>query len=193
VKFITAFTIGHSITLLFATLAGISANYYLIDAVIAISVIYKGFDNLDGFRRKIGVEPPNLLWMVFAFGLIHGFGLAARLQQLPLPETGLVPRILSFNVGVELGQIAALLVMVALLAGWRRRKSFSPFSVVANGGLVAAGVMLFFMQMHGYQHSVYPDELGFSEDLHYHAHEAMRSSAPAPAASGRETIYQPQR
>lgn len=110
-KFVTAFTIGHSITLLGATLLGVSANYYLIDAVIAISVIYKGFDNLDGFRKIFGMPAPNLLLMVLGFGLIHGFGLSARLQRLPLPEEGLVERIIAFNVGVELGQIAALVVL----------------------------------------------------------------------------------
>jgi hydrogenase/urease accessory protein HupE len=88
-KFVTAFTIGHCITLLGATLLGIKANYFLVDAVIAISVIYKGFDNLDGFRKTLGVNPPNLLLMVLGFGLIHGFGLATRLQGLPLPKDGL--------------------------------------------------------------------------------------------------------
>lgn len=173
VKFVTAFTIGHSITLLFATLAGISANYFLIDAVIAISVIYKGFDNLDGFRQKLGVAPPDLLWMVFGFGLIHGFGLSARLQQLPLPEEGLVWRILSFNVGVELGQILALLVMVALLAGWRHRPSFSAVTIASNNLLMILGGLLFVMQMHGYLHTTTPDEFGFSEDNHIHAHERL--------------------
>jgi hypothetical protein len=186
VKFVTAFTLGHSITLLFATLAGIRANYYLIDAVIALSVIYKGFDNTDGFRKKLSIAPPNLLLMVFLFGLIHGFGLSTRLQQLPLPQDGLVLRILSFNVGVELGQVAALLVMVALLAGWRRRASFGAFSIAANNGLIIAGALLFLMQMHGYMHMVYPDEFG--PDAHHHAHEPA-----SPAPEERESIYQPKR
>lgn len=173
-KFVTVFTLGHSITLLGGTLLGIQANYYLIDAVIAISVIYKGFDNLDGFRRGLGIEPPSLLWMVFGFGLIHGFGLATRLQQLPLPEDGLVARILAFNVGVELGQIAALVVMVAALAALRRTASFRPFTIAANYGLVIAGALLFLMQMHGYLHTRHPDDLGFSSDLHEHDHERMR-------------------
>ncbi len=173
VKFITAFTIGHSITLLFATLLGITANYFLVDAVIAISVIYKGFENMDGFRRYIEVEPPNLLFMVFAFGLIHGFGLSTRLQQLPLPEEGLVWRILSFNLGVELGQIAALVVMLAVLAGWRHLRSWAIFSRVVNAGLIAAGSLLFLAQMHGYLHTSYPDDFGFSADLHEHAHLEM--------------------
>jgi hypothetical protein len=126
--------------------------------------------------------------MVFLFGLIHGFGLSTRLQQLPLPTDGLVLRILSFNVGVELGQIAALLVMVALLAGWRRRASFGTFSVVANNSLMLAGGLLLLMQLHGYMHMIYADEFGFSHDLHHHAHEEM-SGPPAE----RESIYNPKR
>jgi hydrogenase/urease accessory protein HupE len=175
VRYITAFTLGHSLTLVFATLWGISANYYLVDAVIALSVCYKGFDNLDGFRRTLGREPPNLLAVIFAFGLVHGFGLSTRLQQLPLGDdtTALVLRILSFNVGVEVGQVAALLIMIAVLEGWRRTDSFRQFSRVANGALVAAGVVLFLFQLHGYSHQRFPDDLGFSDDLHHHAHEKM--------------------
>jgi hypothetical protein len=120
VKFITAFTIGHSITLIFATLYQIQANYFLVDAVIALTVIYKGFDNLDGFKKYLNVKAPNLLWMVFAFGLIHGFGLSTRLQMLPLADDGLVLRIIAFNVGVEFGQIAALSIMLLVFSGWPR-------------------------------------------------------------------------
>ena len=142
-KFITAFTIGHSITLISATLHGVQANYFLIDAVIAISVIYKGFDNLDGFRRWFGIEAPNLLGMVFGFGLIHGFGLATRLQSIGLPDDGLVPRLLAFNAGVELGQIAALVVMMVVLALFRHSRAFVPFTVISNTFLVIAGSLLF--------------------------------------------------
>ncbi|MBI5939652.1 MAG: HupE/UreJ family protein [Caulobacterales bacterium] len=172
-KFVTVFTLGHSITLLAATLLGIKANYFLVDAVIAISVIYKGFDNLDGFRKGLGVKPPDLLWMVFGFGLIHGFGLSTRLQKLPLPQEGLVERILAFNVGVELGQLAALVVMVAILVLWRRSSTFPVFSKVANYGLIIAGCLLFLMQMHGWLHTTHPDDLGFSSDLHSHDHSRM--------------------
>ena len=91
VTFITAFTVGHSITLISATLYGVQANYFLIDAVIAISVIYKGFDNLDGFRRWFGIEPPNLLAMVFGFGLIHGFGLAPGCKSSGCPTMACCP------------------------------------------------------------------------------------------------------
>ncbi len=149
-KFITAFTIGHSITLIFATFMGISANYYLIDAVIALTVVYKGFDNLDGFRKWFHMKSPNLIFLVFNFGLIHGFGLSTRLQQLPLPEDGLLLRILSFNLGVELGQIAGLAVMLFLLNLWRKSSSFTRFSTAVNVGLVLAGIGLFVFQINGY-------------------------------------------
>src|SRR5215207_4919579 len=115
VKFITAFTVGHCITLVFATLLHIQANFYLIDAVIALTVCYKAFDNLNGFKKHFGIESPNLLVAVFLFGLIHGFGLSTRLQQLPLGQEGLILRFLSFNVGVEIGQILALSVMWIIL------------------------------------------------------------------------------
>lgn len=177
VKFITAFTVGHSITLTFGTLAGITVNYYLIDAVIALTVCYKALENIDGFRRYLGVGTPKLVVAVFAFGLIHGLGLATRLQQLPLPEEGLIVKILAFNLGVELGQIAALAVMVVLLAAWRKRESFTRFSALANKSLVAVGLVLFMMQLHGYTHLKHADDLGFSDDLHSHAHQDMAIEA----------------
>ncbi len=149
-KFITAFTIGHCLTLIFATFMGISANYFLIDAAIALTVVYKGFDNLGGFQKVFKVESPNLLALVFIFGLVHGFGLSTRLQQLPLGEDGLLLRILSFNLGVEVGQIVALSVMLVLLKAWRQRDSFARFSTVSNAALVVAGFVLFSYQMSGY-------------------------------------------
>ena len=171
VKFVTAFTLGHSITLISATLMGITANYHLVDAVIALSVIYKGFDNNGRFQSYLGMNAPNLMGVVFVFGLIHGFGLSTRLQQLPLGDEGVLLRIISFNIGVELGQVAALVIMASLLAAWRQTASFLRFKQVANDGLMFAGFMLFLMQLHGYQHQVYPDDFGFNNDAHHHAHE----------------------
>lgn len=179
VKYITAFTIGHSITLITATLMGVTVNYFLIDAVIALSVCYIGYENIGGFR-KIFKKSPNLIWAIFIFGLIHGLGLSTRLQQLPLGEEGIVLRILSFNLGIELGQIAALCLIVALLYRWRHTQSFLQISTVSNKGLIVAGVFLFLMQMHGYSHSIGPDEFGFPEDGHSHAHEKMESQTPLP-------------
>ncbi|MFT5171393.1 MAG: hypothetical protein ACI9BD_001170, partial [Candidatus Marinamargulisbacteria bacterium] len=172
--FITAFTIGHSITLIFATALGISANYYLVDAVIALSVCYKGFENIGGFKKYLNLKSPNLVAVVFLFGLVHGFGLSTRLQQLPLGDSGLIMRILSFNVGVEVGQVFALLVMVTAISGWRKRPSFSKFSNMSNKGLIVAGLLLFVMQMHGYLHTKNLDDFGFSRDNHSHAHEEIQ-------------------
>ena len=175
VKFVTVFTIGHSITLTFATLLEITWNYWLVDALIAISVIYKGFDNNRGFQRRFDIEPPSLLKMVFLFGLIHGFGLSTRLQQLPLGEetSEVVWRILSFNLGVEFGQIAALAAMVILLSLWRHTHSFKKLSYIANLGLMVAGFYLLFMQLHGYQHDQLAEEFRFPEAEHAHMHEDM--------------------
>ncbi len=174
VKFITAFTIGHSITLIFATLYAIKANYFLIDAVIALTVCYKGFENLGGFKKYFQGKSPNLLMMVFAFGLIHGFGLSTRLQQLPLGDDGLVLRILSFNVGVEFGQIIALSIMLVILSGWRKTISFQHFSKASNAGLIIVGALLFVMQLHDYRHNDHPDDYPLNKDDHFHVHKEMK-------------------
>ncbi|MCF8719886.1 HupE/UreJ family protein [Nitrospina gracilis] len=176
VKYVTAFTLGHSVTLISATLMGVTANYYLIDAVIALSVCYIGFENTGGFRKYFE-KSPNLLLAVFLFGFIHGFGLSTRLQELPLGEEGILLKILSFNLGIELGQIGALGLMLALLFKWRRTRSFLQISSVSNHALIAAGLFFFLMQMHGYSHAVNPDEFGFPADSHFHAHEAMGSQS----------------
>ncbi len=180
VKTITAFTIGHSITLVTATLMQVTVNYFLIDAVIALSVCYIGYENLGGFR-KLFDKSPDFTWAVFIFGLIHGLGLSTRLQQLPLGDEGIVWRILSFNLGIELGQIFALCLMITLLFRWRHAPFFLRVGTFSNNGLIIAGVFLFLMQMHGYSHSVNPDEFGFPEDSHSHAHEKMDAqNSPIP-------------
>lgn len=159
VKYITVFTIGHSITLIFATFSALQVNYFLIDAVIALSVCYIAFTNLDGFKKHLNVKPPNMMIMIFSLGLIHGLGLSTRLQQLPLSVDNLLMNIISFNVGIELGQIAALAVMLLLMAFLRKRHSFASFSKAANVFLIIAGGYLFLMQMHGYEHAANAEEL----------------------------------
>lgn len=149
VRFITVFTVGHSITLTGATYLGIRADEHLIDAVIALSVLYKGFENLGGFE-KMKVKSPNLLLMVFIFGLIHGFGLSTRLQSFDIGNTQFLAKILCFNVGVELGQIAALIPIVFIITRWRKMKSYDAFYRAVNTYLVIAGVGLFFYQLYGY-------------------------------------------
>ncbi len=189
VKYITIFTAGHSLTLIFATIFGITANYFLVDAVIALSVCYKGFDNLEGFKKYLKMPSPNLFWVIFIFGLIHGFGLSTRLQQLPLGESGLILRILSFNLGVELGQVTALSVMLILIAGWRRTRSFVQFSTVSNAGLIVAGAFLFLIQIHGYTHTTDPDGFGFSTDNHLHEHQQMEEKIIEQQKDRHDSIF----
>ena len=179
VKYITAFTLGHSVTLIWATFNSIKVNYFLIDAVIALSVCYIAFSNIDGFRKYWGVKAPNLLAMITGLGLIHGLGLSTRLQQLPLSEDHLLMNIISFNVGIELGQILALSVMLFVLSGVRQAKSWGAISVISNHFLILAGLVLFLFQMHGYQHTAYPDEFPLNQDDHYHVHEKMSTSKPS--------------
>ena len=151
-KFITVFTIGHCITLIGATYAGITANEHLVDAVISLSVLYKGFENLGGFD-KLKVKPPHLLLMVGLFGLIHGFGLSTKLQSFDIGNGQLIEKILCFNLGVEIGQILALIPIVFIITLSRKHKQFEPFYKAVNWYLVLAGIGLFIYQMYGYFHN----------------------------------------
>jgi len=149
-KFISVFTLGHCITLIGATYLGIRADEHLIDAVIALSVLYKGFENLGGFKKFFNTDSPNLLLMVFLFGLIHGFGLSTRLQSFDMGQGQFLGKIISFNIGVELGQVLALIPFVFILSLWKSKSSYIPFYKFANWFLVLAGIGLFFFQMYGY-------------------------------------------
>ncbi len=143
------FTLGHSLTLLTGVLANIRVNPYLIDAVIGLSVVYKGFDNLQGFRHLIGFQP-NPKIAVLIFGLFHGFGLATKLQDFALPKTDLWKNLLAFNIGVELGQFFALTFILIVLDYWRQHNSFYTFSTATNTLLMSSGLILFGYQMTGY-------------------------------------------
>jgi hypothetical protein len=149
VLYVSLFTIGHSITLLAGVLGGIHANPYLIDAIIGLSVVYKAFDNMDGFRRFLGFEP-NTKAAVLIFGLFHGFGLATKLQELDLTKNGLVTNILSFNVGVEIGQMLALTAVLIALSFWRTRSGFLRHAFATNTALMAVGFVLVGYQVAGY-------------------------------------------
>ena len=173
-KFITVFTVGHSITLLSATYAGVTADEHLVDAVIALSVLYKGFENLGGFQRYFKVQSPNLLLMVFLFGLIHGFGLSTRLQSFDIGSEQFFAKILCFNVGVELGQVLALVPIIYVISKWREFKSYQLFYRATNYFLVVAGVALFAMQMYGYagggHHHHHDHDHEHVENHHHHDH-----------------------
>lgn len=145
--FITVFTIGHSITLIGATYLGVKVDEHIIDAIIGLSVLYKGFENLGGFKKIFKISSPNLLAMVFLFGLIHGLGLSTRLQSFALGQTDFLAKIISFNIGVELGQVTALIPIIFLINLWRKRRSYEAFYKAANVYLVIAGVGLAIYQV----------------------------------------------
>jgi hypothetical protein len=149
VQYVSLFTVGHSITLLAGVLGGIHANPYAIDAIIGFSVVYKAFDNMDGFKRFLGFEP-NTKIAVLIFGLFHGFGLATKLQELDLSKNGLVTNILSFNVGVEIGQVLALTAVLIALSFWRTRSGFLRHAFATNTTLMSVGFILVGYQIAGY-------------------------------------------
>lgn len=147
--YVTMFTIGHSVTLVFGVLSDIQVNAYLIDAIIGFSVVYKGFDNLGGFKCCFNWQP-STQWAVLIFGLFHGFGLATKLQEFQLPEDGLITNLIAFNLGVELGQFCALAIILIVINAWRKLPSFQRFSTLTNTALMSAGVMLMGLQLTGY-------------------------------------------
>jgi hypothetical protein len=149
VTYVSLFTLGHSITLLAGVLGGIHANSYVVDAIIGFSVVYKAFDNMGGFQRFLGFEP-NAKIAVLIFGLFHGFGLATKLQELDLSKSGLVANILSFNVGVEIGQVLALTAVLILLSFWRTQSGFLRHAFATNTALMAVGFALTGYQIAGY-------------------------------------------
>jgi HupE / UreJ protein len=149
VQYVSLFTVGHSLTLLGGVLGGIHANPYIIDAIIGFSVVYKAFDNMDGFQRFFGFQP-NTRAAVLVFGLFHGFGLATKLQEFELAQTGLVANIVSFNVGVEIGQVLALTGVLIALSWWRTRTGFLRHAFFTNSVLMTCGLLLVGYQLSGY-------------------------------------------
>jgi hypothetical protein len=147
--YVTLFSIGHSATLLLGVLGGFHVNPYLVDAVIGVSVVYKAFENLGGFKTVFGIEPDTRL-AVLVFGLVHGFGLATKLQDLKLSPDGLVTNMISFNVGVEIGQLLALSAILAFMLWWRRTESFTRLAVASNVLILGAGFVLTEYQLAGY-------------------------------------------
>jgi hypothetical protein len=147
--YVSFFTIGHSLTLLFGVLGHIAINPYLIDAIIALSIVYKGFDNLGGFKQIFGFQP-NTKGAVLIFGLFHGFGLATKLQEFEFGTEGLLTNLLGFNLGVEIGQFLALTFILIAISFWRAHSSFIRFSTLVNTLLMAAGFVLIGYQLTGY-------------------------------------------
>jgi hypothetical protein len=147
--YVTLLAVGHSVTLLLGVLSGVQVNAYLVDAVIGLSVVYKALDNLGAFRRWFGAQP-NTKAAVLIFGFVHGFGLATKLQDFALPRAGLVAKIVSFNVGVEIGQFLALGAILIAMAYWRRRPAFQRQAFASNVLLMTCGFLLFGYQISGF-------------------------------------------
>jgi hypothetical protein len=147
--YVSLFTIGHSVTLLGGVLGGLYANPYLIDAIIGFSVVYKAFENMDGFRRFFARQPDTRV-AVLVFGFFHGFGLATKLQEFQLSPNGLVANIVSFNIGVEVGQFLALAAILIAISYWRSRPSFLHHAFATNAVVMACGFLLMGYQLSGY-------------------------------------------
>lgn len=146
--YVSLFTVGHSLTLLGGALGGIRASAFLVDAVIGLSIVYKAFENMGGFKA-LGFQP-NTRVAVFAFGLVHGFGLATKLQEYSLSRNGLVTNIVSFNGGVEIGQFLALTAVLIALGYWRTRSGYLQHAYATNAALMAAGFVLTGYQLTGF-------------------------------------------
>jgi HupE / UreJ protein len=146
--YVSLFTVGHSVTLLAGALGGIRANAYIIDAIIGLSIVYKAFENIGGFKA-LGFQP-NTRIAVLVFGLFHGFGLATKLQEYSLSRNGLVTNIVSFNAGVEIGQFLALTAVLLVLGYWRTRAGYLRHAYAANALLMTAGFILTGYQLAGY-------------------------------------------
>jgi len=147
--YVSLFTIGHSVTLLVGALGGVRANPHIVDAIIGLSIVYKGFENLGGFKSVLGWQP-NPRMAVLGFGLVHGFGLATKLQDFALSKNGLVANIVSFNVGVEIGQMLALTAVLIALTYWRTRPGYLRHAYATNAVLMTAGFVFIGYQLTGY-------------------------------------------
>lgn len=147
--YVTLFTIGHSITLFLGVWANWRVDEHLVDMVIGLSVVYKAFENMGGFERLLGIRPDTRA-AVLIFGLCHGLGLATKLQGYVDSGDGLITNLLSFNLGVEVGQVLALTLILLALMRWRAMASFQSHAFAANCLLMCAGFVLAGNQLAGY-------------------------------------------
>jgi len=147
--YVTLFAIGHSTTMLFGVLTGMSANAFVIDAIIGLSVVYKALDNLGAFQRWFGFQP-NTKVATLVFGFFHGFGLATKIIEFEIAQDGLIPNLLAFNIGVEIGQLLALGAILIVMGFWRRTSSFMRHAFAANTLLMTAGFVLVGYQVVGF-------------------------------------------
>lgn len=147
--YVSLFAVGHSLTLMAGVFWSIDFNPYLIDAIIGLSVVYKALDNLDAFNKWFGISL-NQKAATFIFGLCHGFGLAAKIKDFNVSPNGLFTNLVSFNVGVEIGQVLALSVILIFMGQLRRSSRFHTFAHSLNVVLMSAGFLLMEYQVIGW-------------------------------------------
>jgi hypothetical protein len=150
--YVSLFAIGHSVTMLAGVWYGWGINAYIIDAIIGLSVVYKALDNLGAYQKWFGFQP-NTKAATLIFGLFHGTGLATKIMEYEIADDGLLANLLSFNVGVEIGQILALAVILIVMGYWRRSPNFMRQATVANIIMIVLGVILTGQQIAGYMAS----------------------------------------
>jgi len=147
--YVSLFAIGHSTTMLLGVWFGWGIDAYLIDAIIGLSVAYKAADNLGLFKQWFGVQP-NVKAATLIFGLFQGTGLATKILDYQISPDGLLPNLLAFNVGVEIGQILALAAILIAMGWWRRSPKFLGQAYAVNVVMIVIGVMLTAWQLVGY-------------------------------------------
>jgi len=147
--YVSLFALGHSVTMLLGVYFHIGINSYIIDAIIGLSVVYKALDNLGAYQRWFGFQP-NTKAATLIFGFLHGFGLASKIIDYDIAPNGLIPNLLAFNVGVEIGQLLALGGILIIMGWWRRHPSFLRHAYTANVALMCAGFVLIGYQLTGY-------------------------------------------
>lgn len=147
--YVSLFALGHSLTMIAGVMFNFGINAFIIDAIIGFSIVYKALDNLGAYRRWFGVQP-NTKVMTLVFGLCHGLGLASKVIEYEIAEDGLLPNLIAFNVGVELGQLLALAAILIAMGWWRRTESFYRYAYTANVAMMAAGFVFIGMHLTGY-------------------------------------------
>lgn len=147
--YVSLFALGHSITMISGVYFNIQVSAYLIDAIIGLSVVYKALDNMGCYQTWFGFQP-NTKAATLVFGLFHGFGLATKIQEYDIAQEGLLPNLLAFNVGVEIGQLLALAAILIVMGYWRRTASFMKYAFATNAAMVAAGFLLVALHMSNY-------------------------------------------
>lgn len=147
--YVTLFAIGHSTTLLLGVLTGVSVSAYLIDAIIGLSVVYKALDNMGAFQAWFGRQPDTRK-ATLIFGLFHGLGLATKILDFQMSPDGLIPNLIAFNVGVEIGQLLALSAILIAMGHWRHTASFARHAYTTNVAIMSAGFVLTGYQLAGY-------------------------------------------